>query len=69
MYQQDGVENYIIETIKEPLTRRQGTEGITKNLLKLIGSACGYQEIRSMAAHRLEMWLQNPKVSHVLLPK
>ncbi|OXU26086.1 hypothetical protein TSAR_012850 [Trichomalopsis sarcophagae] len=55
------VENIILEVIKEQLNRRQ-PETITRNFLKLLSTACGFVEIRNIAAQKLEMWLHNPKL-------
>ncbi|XP_074651067.1 integrator complex subunit 1-like [Tubulanus polymorphus] len=64
IYQQTVVENFVVDTIKEHLTRRgQGLDNISRNFLKLMIATCGYNEVRVMAAQRLEMWLQNPKLT------
>ncbi|XP_064630438.1 integrator complex subunit 1-like isoform X2 [Lineus longissimus] len=62
-YQQTNIETFVIDTIKDQLTRRQGIDTASRNLLKLIAATCGYPEIRSLAVQRLEMWLQNPKLT------
>uniref|UniRef100_A0A1B6DA21 Uncharacterized protein n=1 Tax=Clastoptera arizonana TaxID=38151 RepID=A0A1B6DA21_9HEMI len=58
----DTVESTVLEIIKETLNRRQGQDSITKNFLKLLSSTAGLVEVRVLAASRLEMWLQNPKL-------
>ena len=63
----DEVENYVVEFIKEQLMRRQGMD-TPRNLLRLLAATCGFSEIRFVAAQRLEMWLQNPKVGRMLGP-
>ncbi|KAH7957411.1 hypothetical protein HPB52_018572 [Rhipicephalus sanguineus] len=57
-----NIEHYILEVIHEQLNRRQPMD-ISKNLLRLLVSACGISEVRSLVAHRLETWLQNPKLT------
>ncbi|XP_002435477.4 integrator complex subunit 1 [Ixodes scapularis] len=59
---QANIEHYILEVIQEQLTRRQPMD-ISKNLLRLLVCACGISEVRSLVAHRLETWLQNPKLT------
>ncbi|XP_064459431.1 integrator complex subunit 1-like [Ornithodoros turicata] len=59
---QATIEQYILEIIHEQLTRRQPMD-ISKNLLRLLICACGISEVRSLVAHRLETWLQNPKLT------
>ena len=34
-----------------------------KFLIQTLTAACGLQEIRTTAIHKLDMWLQNPKLS------
>ncbi|CAH1794337.1 unnamed protein product [Owenia fusiformis] len=62
-YQQSGVENQVLDCVKEQLMRRQATDNISKNVLRLLLATCGYSEVRVMCAQRLEMWLHNPKLS------
>ncbi|XP_077510798.1 integrator complex subunit 1 [Amblyomma americanum] len=57
-----SIEHYILEVIHEQLNRRQPMD-ISKNLLRLLVCACGISEVRSLVAHRLETWLQNPKLT------
>lgn len=57
-----NIEHYMLEVIHEQLNRRQPMD-ISKNLLRLLVSACGISEVRSLVAHRLETWLQNPKLT------
>lgn len=57
-----NIEHYILEVIHEQLNRRQPMD-ISKNLLRLLVCACGISEVRSLVAHRLETWLQNPKLT------
>ena len=53
---------HVVEVIKEQLNRRQLMDGGSRNLVRVMTACCGYSEVRMMAAQRLEMWLQNPKV-------
>lgn len=57
-----NIQTYILELVHDQLTRRQPLDSITRNLLKLLTVTCGYSQIRLSVSHRLEMWLQNPKV-------
>lgn len=38
-------------------------DATSKNLIRFMTATCGYGEVRLLASQRLEMWLQNPKVS------
>lgn len=58
----DGVEEYVLDMLRDQLNRRQPMDNVSRNLLRLLTATCGYKEVRLMAVQRLEMWLQNPKV-------
>lgn len=60
----ESVEEYVLEVLKDQLNRRQPMDNVSRNLLRLLTATCGYKEARLMAVQRLEMWLQNPKVSN-----
>lgn len=62
-YQQDSIETFVVDTIKEQMNRRQGTDSSARNLIRLMTSTCGYGEVRLLSAQKLEMWLQNPKLT------
>ncbi|KAH9505267.1 Integrator complex subunit 1 [Bulinus truncatus] len=64
-YQQSAIETYILETIRDILNRRQPMDSSSRNLIRLMTSTCGYGEVRNMAAQRIDMWLQNPKLTRV----
>lgn len=53
----------ILDVIKEQLNKRQPMDATSKNLIRFMTATCGYGEVRLLASQRLEMWLQNPKVS------
>lgn len=55
----ESIEQIVMDT---QINRRQTPESVTRNYLKLLSSASGLQEIRLLAAPRLEIWLQNPKL-------
>ncbi|XP_028310866.1 integrator complex subunit 1 [Gouania willdenowi] len=59
----DGVEDYVLDVLRDQLNRRQQMDNVSRNLLRLITATCGYKEARLMAVQRLEMWLQNPKLT------
>ena len=62
-HQQSSIESYVLDVIREQLNRRQPMDGGgSRNLVRTMTSVSGYAEVRSLAAQRLEMWLQNPKV-------
>ena len=62
-----NIQTYILELVHDQLTRRQPLDSITRNLLKLLTVTCGYSQIRLSVSHRLEMWLQNPKVIYMYM--
>ncbi|XP_023242494.1 integrator complex subunit 1-like [Centruroides sculpturatus] len=59
---EDSIEKYILEVLHDQLTRRQPME-ISRNTIRLLVSTCGISEVRLMVAQKLEMWLQNPKLT------
>ncbi|XP_072273856.1 integrator complex subunit 1 [Pyxicephalus adspersus] len=59
----DGVEEYVLDMLRDQLNRRQPMDNVSRNLLRLLTATCGYKEVRLMAVQRLEMWLQNPKLT------
>ncbi|XP_045473416.1 integrator complex subunit 1 [Harmonia axyridis] len=58
---QDGVEQFVLEALKEQLNRRQQPETISKNFIRFLSIACGLVEIRVIAVSRIETWLHNHK--------
>ncbi|KAK2152727.1 hypothetical protein LSH36_320g00001 [Paralvinella palmiformis] len=62
-YQQVSIESYVLDILREQLSRRQSMDGGSRNLLRVMTATCGYTEVRTMAVQRLEMWLQNPKLT------
>ncbi|KAK3730373.1 hypothetical protein QZH41_020667 [Actinostola sp. cb2023] len=58
-----NVSTYFLEIIQDQLTRRQPVENISRNLLRLLMSACGYGQVRLLVSQRIEMWLLNPKLT------
>ncbi|KAG8433017.1 hypothetical protein GDO86_017329 [Hymenochirus boettgeri] len=59
----ESVEEYVLDMLKDQLNRRQPMDNVSRNLLRLLTATCGYKEVRLMAVQRLEMWLQNPKLT------
>ncbi|KAM7371875.1 hypothetical protein PAMP_009079 [Pampus punctatissimus] len=59
----EGVEDYVLDVLRDQLNRRQPMDNVSRNLLRLLTATCGYKEARLMAVQRLEMWLQNPKLT------
>ena len=56
------MEEYVLDMLRDQLTRRQPIDNVSRNLLRLLTATCGYKEVRLMAVQKMEMWLQNPKV-------
>jgi len=63
-YVQVSIETHVLDVIREQLSRRQPVDGGSRNVIRTMTATCGYSEVRSLAAQRLEMWIQNPKVSY-----
>lgn len=61
----ESVEEYVLDMLRDQLNRRQPIDNVSRNLLRLLTSTCGYKEVRLLTVQRLEMWLQNPKVGTV----
>eukprot|EP00061_Rhincodon_typus_P019048 g48487.t1 len=59
----ESVEDYVIDMLRDQLNRRQPMDNVSRNLLRLLTTTCGYKEVRLMTVQRLEMWLQNPKLT------
>ncbi|XP_077474311.1 integrator complex subunit 1 isoform X2 [Stigmatopora argus] len=59
----ESVEDYVLDVLRDQLNRRQPMDNVSRNLLRLLTATCGYKEGRLMAVQRLEMWLQNPKLT------
>ncbi|XP_029015279.1 integrator complex subunit 1 isoform X2 [Betta splendens] len=59
----ESVEDYVLDVLRDQLNRRQPMDNVSRNLLRLLAATCGYKEARLMAVQRLEMWLQNPKLT------
>ncbi|XP_059981244.1 integrator complex subunit 1 isoform X1 [Lagenorhynchus albirostris] len=59
----ESVEEYVLDVLRDQLTRRQPIDNVSRNLLRLLASTCGYKEVRLMAVQKLELWLQNPKLT------
>lgn len=62
VYNEENLTQHVLEVIKEQLTRRQPTE-ISRNTLRFLVSTCGISEVRSIVCQKLEIWLQNPKLT------
>ena len=62
--QQGTLETYVLDKIREVLNHRP-MDSNSRNLIRLMTSTAGYAEVRTMAAQRIDMWLQNPKLTRV----
>ncbi|CAB4012083.1 Hypothetical predicted protein, partial [Paramuricea clavata] len=60
---QENVQSYVVDLVKDQLTRRQLVDNTTRNLLRLMSAACGVSDVRLLSSQRLETWLQNPKLN------
>lgn len=58
------MQTYVLDVVREQLTRRQAMDASCRNLIRLMTATAGYGEIRTMTALRIEMWIQNPKASY-----
>ncbi|KAJ8037540.1 Integrator complex subunit 1 [Holothuria leucospilota] len=58
----ERIETYIVSNLRDQLTRRQAMD-IPRSLLRLLTTACGLIEVRLMAAQKLELWLEKPKLT------
>lgn len=62
---------YAYDIVRERVSRRQGTisaqdatgSASGQHLLKTLTAMCGMSEVRLLAAQKIEMWLQNPKLT------
>ncbi|MXQ94016.1 hypothetical protein E5288_WYG008464 [Bos mutus] len=45
----ESVEEYVLDMLRDQLNRRQPIDSVSRNLLRLLTSACGYKEARLMA--------------------
>ncbi|XP_061404832.1 integrator complex subunit 1 [Lethenteron reissneri] len=59
----ESVEEYVVEMLREQLNRRQPMDSVSRNLLRLLAATCGYCQARLLAVQKLEIWLQNPKLT------
>ncbi|XP_033109193.1 integrator complex subunit 1-like isoform X2 [Anneissia japonica] len=60
----NSIDKYIVDLLKEQLARRQAMD-IPRNLLRLLTVTAGLTEVRLLVVQRLEMWLQNPKITRL----
>lgn len=56
------VEKYVTDAIKEQLNKRQQQESYTRNFLKFLCKTSGLHEVRYLCITRLELWLHNGKL-------
>lgn len=63
---QESVLEHVVKTINEQLNRRQILPETNKNLVKLLISTIGIPSVRQQIVGRMEIWLQNPKLSRVV---
>ncbi|XP_055984334.1 integrator complex subunit 1 isoform X1 [Sorex fumeus] len=59
----ESVEEYVLDVLRDQLNRRQPIDSVSRNLLRLLTATCGYKEVRLVTVQKLEMWLQNPKLT------
>jgi len=63
-FQMDSIEQLVMDTVTEQMTKRQHLEVTSKQLLRLLTSVSGYCAARLMVVNKLDSWLQNPKVGN-----
>ncbi|KAF6032449.1 INTS1 [Bugula neritina] len=61
-FQMDSIEQLVMDTVTEQMTKRQHLEVTSKQLLRLLTSVSGYCAARLMVVNKLDSWLQNPKL-------
>ncbi|CAL1270879.1 unnamed protein product [Larinioides sclopetarius] len=62
VYSAEELSLHVVEVFKEQMTRRQPSE-VPRNTLRFLVSTCGISEVRLQVSQKLEMWLQNPKLT------
>ncbi|KAK3090472.1 hypothetical protein FSP39_012133, partial [Pinctada imbricata] len=62
-FQQETIESYIMDIIKDQFNKRQPMDSMSRNFIRFLTATSGYGEVRLLAAQKLEIWLQNPKLS------
>jgi len=62
-HNEESMRQYVTDIINEQLNRRQAPSDISRNMLKLLVSTAGIPAVRLIVAQKLEIWIQNPKVS------
>jgi integrator complex subunit 1 len=65
-HNEEFVIQFVTDIINEQLNRRQAPSDISRNMLKLLVSTAGIPAVRLIVAQKLEIWIQNPKVSYFL---
>ncbi|KAG8191071.1 hypothetical protein JTE90_008385 [Oedothorax gibbosus] len=62
IYSEDSLSQHVIDVFKDQMTRRQPSE-VSRNTLRFLVSTCGISEVRLNVSQKLEIWLQNPKLT------
>ncbi|GFQ87230.1 integrator complex subunit 1 [Trichonephila clavata] len=62
VYSAEELSSHVVEVFREQMTRRQPSE-VPRNTLRFLVSTCGISEVRLQVSQKLEMWLQNPKLT------
>ncbi|GAB6028979.1 Integrator complex subunit 1 [Chamberlinius hualienensis] len=60
---QDIIEVFVMDAVRDQVIKRQPVDNVSRNLLKVLSCTCGLSEVRVLVSQRLEMWLQNPKLT------
>ncbi|EDO38544.1 predicted protein, partial [Nematostella vectensis] len=58
-----SLEDDIIPLVHDQLSRRTPVDSIPRNLLRVLTATCGYSQVRLLVSQRIEVWLQNPKLT------
>ncbi|XP_048575697.1 integrator complex subunit 1 [Nematostella vectensis] len=60
---EQNISSYIMELVHDQLSRRTPVDSIPRNLLRVLTATCGYSQVRLLVSQRIEVWLQNPKLT------
>ncbi|EDV20866.1 uncharacterized protein TRIADDRAFT_60509 [Trichoplax adhaerens] len=59
----ESVKNYALQSVDKILSQRQSTDSVPRQLLKFLANICCYPRVRLLAAQKIDLWLQNPKLT------
>ena len=59
----ESVEQYALQSVDKIISQRQSTDSVPRQLLKFLANICCYPRVRLLAAQKIDLWLQNPKLT------